>query len=144
MTITREQVSSALFTLLGAAYAFTAKGRRLRDPEDVPGTHRPALYLIEHDNAYHRPAPNLPPVRTLTFWAIVLTDDGGNQNVIPATAQNAILDAFDAALAPSPGEEFQTLGGLAYACLIDGAVERDAGNVNGKGVMAVPIHVILP
>lgn len=145
MTTTREQAITALFNKLGAAYAFKTVGRRIRDPEDVADTKRPALYVVEHDYEYHRPGDNLPPIRSLMAWAVVYTSAGSDQSIIPAQEQNNILDAIDTALAPDPWTDgFQTLGGIVYAALIDGTVERDSGDMTGKGMLAIPIKIIFP
>jgi hypothetical protein len=145
MAGTREQIMAALFGKLSTCFAFVAVGRRLRDPENVASNERPALYLIEHEDEYQRPAPNLPPIRTLTCWAIVYTDSRQDQNAIPATQQNNIIDAIDVALAPGGSDDgYQTLGGLVFSCMVDGHVQRASGDVTGKGLIAIPIKIIMP
>ena len=55
---------------------------------------------------------------------------------------NSVLDAIDAALAPS-GEARQTLGGLVSHCRVDGTVMRDPGDLDGDGMVIVPISITL-
>lgn len=140
----REAAMAALFSVLGGAYAFAAKSRRLRDPEDVPGEKRPAFFLVEHEDDYHASAVNLPVITEMTVYAMIYTDTPLD-NDIPATQVNEILDAFDTALAGKGwiDDGRQTLGGLVYACMIEGTVIRSSGDTTGKAVTALPIKLTL-
>jgi hypothetical protein len=140
---TREQVMAALFVLLSASSTFKTSGRRLRDPESVNGGDRPALFVIEANENYDRQASNVPAKHYMHVWAIIYTDVGDDDTAIPATQINAALDALDTAMKPDNTISRQlTLGGLVQSCIIDGEVMRASGDVNGKGVTAVPIKIL--
>ena len=140
----RESIMAALLAKL--APSFVTATRRRQPPEKLTPALCPALFLIDLEGNALRPAPNLPPVRSLMALAILYNDVGGaDMNVIPVTAINNALDALDAALAsdnPSTGR--CTLGGLVYSALIDGKTEIDPGDLTGKATAIVPIKIILP
>jgi hypothetical protein len=146
---TREQIMTALVVALAGIQAqgvgLKAIGRRVRDPENVPGTDRPALFLTEHEDTWEKQAINLPPRRELNIWALLYTDVGTNENAIPMTQINYFIEAIEAALAPdTPFLNRFTLGGLVFNCMLDGNGIRAAGDTTGKSLAAIPIKIILP
>ena len=54
------------------------------------------------------------------------------------------LDALEEALAPPPGFDRQTLGGLVHYCRIEGRVVKDPGDLDGQGLALVPIKILAP
>jgi hypothetical protein len=148
MAGTREQIMAALLAQLSTIQAnsvpLKAFGRRLRDPENVPGTDRPALYLVEHLDQWERPSPRAPAVRKLTVWAVLYTD-APSENTIPSTQVNQFIEAIEAALKPDNAMLGTfTLGGLVYSCMIKGEGLRSSGDTTGKSVAGLPIEIILP
>ena len=149
MAATREQIMTALLAQLSGIMAqgvgLVAVGRRVRDPENVPSDQRPALFLVEHLDSWDRPAPNLPAKRILTVWALLYTDVGTDENLIPMTQINYFIESIEAALAPDMlALNRFTLGGLVFNCMLDGEGIRAAGDTTGKSVAAIPIKIILP
>lgn len=87
--------------------------------------------------------PGLPPRWTLTadlFVYVQAPDDA----TAPATVINPLLDAIEAALAPDPVDNLQTLGGLVAHCWIAGKIETDEGVLGGQAVAIVPIEILVP
>jgi hypothetical protein len=142
---TREEIINALFNRLAASGPFKTVGRRNRDPESIPPCETPALMLVEHSEKNARPAPNLPPKRTMSLRAIIYSDVGCDENAIPASLVNNLLDAIDAALVPDdPSSNRCTLGGLVYSVVIEGDVIMAPGDVTGKGLAIMPIQILIP
>jgi hypothetical protein len=139
----RNDVAAALLAKLAGAYAFTSTSRRNRDPQRIGPSQAPCLFLLDHEESYTRPSPDVPPVREIAFVALVYVDVGNNENAIPAAVMNDILDALDVALAGDPCTGRETLGGLVFSCTIDGTIERSSGDMTGKAAAAVPISVVL-
>jgi len=143
---TREQVMAALFTALAGVGAFVTKSRRNRDPEGLTPSQTPALFLVEHDDNWDRKAGlNAPAARLLSAKAILYIDTGTDENAIPSTFINNALDSMEAAFAPDNlvlGTF--TLGGLVRACNLDGTSTRASGDVTGKGLVVVPIRILMP
>ena len=146
MTVaTREQIINALLVRLSASGQFKTIGRRNRNTESIPPHETPALLLVQHSEKYARPAINLPPKRTISLRAIVYSDVGGNENAIPASVINNLVDAIDTAMIPDdPASQRCTLGGLVYSALIEGDVIEAPGDVTGKGLAIVPIQILIP
>lgn len=141
----REQAINALLAKLAATAEFATVGRRNRSPETIASVSTPALMLVEASEEYKRPSPSVPPIRTLRVSAIIYYDVGDNENAIPASVINPLLDGFDAALVPDdPISGRCTLGGLVYSVLIEGEMLKAPGDVTGKGLAVVPIAIVLP
>lgn len=159
--VTREQIATALLNLLltasfvtlgsqGQAIGFVTSGRRFRTWEDVNGSQQPAIFLTEPKEHHARQELITPAVRVITYDAFVYINDGANKaaTVTAVTSLNNILDAIDpitgGVLKPSPLSDRQTLGNIVYDCWIEGEVVKVPGDLNGQGVMVIPIKVILP
>ncbi len=142
---TREEIMVALQTRLTTAYAFGAVTRRNASPETIAIPGSPALVLIKHHETYHRQANNQPPRRTMVVLAIVYIDTGANVNLIPDAIINPIQDAIDIALLPDDVSTNRcTLGGLAFSCMISGELIAAPGDKLGKGLIVIPIEIIMP
>jgi hypothetical protein len=146
--ITREQVVTALETLLGSITAnglpLKTIGRRLRDPENVKSDDRPALFLVEHLDHWDESnkSPDIPAVRSMTVWGILYTDVGADQNAIPMMQINQFIESIEAAL--DPDNAGFTLGGIVHSCKLAGEGIRAAGDTTGKSLAAIPIRIVLP
>ena len=146
---TREQAITALQTLVTNAYAWTtAPSRRLKLWTDVPPSQRPACFLFEGGrNSYAWSNVNAPK-RDLDVQLFIYID-AKDPNVIGSTQLNNILDALDTALAPDTGFPgapggANTLGGLVASCRVFGEVLKEPGDLDGDGLLLVPIKIILP
>lgn len=149
MNVTREAVMAAFAALLqgvvfaqpvGGQTAFALVSRRLKLWPDVAKSQRPALFIAEHreQQAYQNEA--LPPKTTLSVDLFVYIDSS-DPNTVPAIALNVVLDAIETALKPANGAR-QTLGGLVSHCRIDGAVLKDPGDLDGDGLLWVPLKIL--
>jgi hypothetical protein len=149
---TRKAIAAALLAQLTAGGAFVNSGRRLRKPEQAAAPGAPALYLIKPKESHLYDSADeqgVPPKRELHFLAVIYTDVGSDETAVPADVIDDLLDAVDAALAPSVAEQLSagnrtTLGGLVYSVRIDGDSDLAPGDIQGKGSTVVPIRVVLP
>jgi hypothetical protein len=142
---TREQVMNTLLDLLAGSGEFATVGRRNRSPESFSPATTPALMVVKHSESSVRQSPNLPAKRTLNIRAIIYIDVGDDENAIPESIINNLLEGFDAVMKPDdPGTGKCTLGGLVYSAMIDGDDVEAPGDVTGKGLAIVSIKVILP
>ena len=144
MSAGREAIAAALFSTVSAAYAWgSTPSRRLVLWNDVPASQRPALFVSEaQPETYTWGAqPNAKRVYGFRLWVYI---DAHNPAAIGAQQFNAILDAIDAALAPSPGFQKQTLGGLCDNCRVKGVSHKDPGDLDGDGVLIVEVEIIAP
>lgn len=143
----RETAITALLTLVTNAYAWTVPPqRRLLLWSDVPKESRPAAFLYEGGAESHVWTNGAQARRTIEIKLFIYTDDS-NTSVAGATLLNTLADALDAALAAA-GADLQTgrntLGGAAYWCRIDGNTLKIPGDLDGDGILMVPIKITLP
>lgn len=146
----RKQIAAALLAQLNGGNKFVKTGRRDNAPEQAASPGEPGLFLIKprESYSYDKDQNGVPPVRELRFLAVVYTDVGTDPNAVPADVIDDLLDAIDAALAPTVVDQInnggrQTLGGLVYDCRIVGEPELAPGDSQGKGQTIVPVHVTL-
>lgn len=150
----REAIFQALFNLLTAdgqnvnpmSGPFKYASRRLRLWNAVPDNMKPALFLLARDNTYTRSQP-VPAKVTLQADVIIYfyTPPPAQADDNPPSPQvNDFLDLIDAALAPPLYTTLQQLGGLVNSCWIEGDVKVDTGEVDGQGVVIIPMKILVP
>jgi hypothetical protein len=137
----REQIYSALFTLVGGAADFVTTTRRIKEYSDVDQSTQPALLQVELGEKWDAP-PGMPPLVTLNARLFIYCETGDPTAVV-STQLNGLLDAVSAALAPAPdAEERQTLGGLVFHCRIAGEVMIAEG-LSGQSEAVLPIEILV-
>jgi hypothetical protein len=146
-TVTREQISVAFFDLIKSAASFTATSRRFVHWDQVNETQMPFLTMLKTGEVRGRQNEGLPTL-TINAHAFVYLSAGMDPEDTPDTAMNALLDAVDAAVAPSGADTMngnkQTLGGLVAHCYSLGPVFIDTGDIDGKAVAAIPFQILVP
>ncbi|MDR3461519.1 MAG: hypothetical protein P4L76_04290 [Beijerinckiaceae bacterium] len=143
----RENALSALLTLITEAYPWqTSPSRRLRLWSDVAPIERPACFLFEGGFETYEQGAASQPKRILEIKLFVYVD-ARDPAAVGAASINNIMDALDLAFVPS-GSDLPlgrvTLGGTAYRCTIMGRPLKDPGDLDGDGLLIVPIQIILP
>lgn len=133
---------TALFALLSAAAPFTTTGRRLKHWSMV--AEQPALFLDDRGTDYPPHDSGIPPKRTLMADVWIYANSGEDPDAVPATQLNSLIDAVEAALAPSPVTNTLTLGGLVTHCWIEGRPEYFSGHLAGQAIAVVPIKMLVP
>jgi hypothetical protein len=118
--------------------------RRLRLWSDVAPADQPALFVTEHAENIAFVSETLPGKTTLNVDLFIYISAGQDPQTIPARDLNIALDALAEALAPPPGSDRQTLGGLVYHCRIEGRVVKDPGDLDGQGLALVPLKILAP
>ena len=145
--ITREQISVAFFNLIKGAAGFTAVSRRFVHWDQVNETQMPFLTMLKTGEVRGRQAEGLPTL-TINAHVFVYLSAGMDPEDVPDTAMNVVLDAIDAAVAPSGADALngnkQTLGGLVSHCYPLGPVFVDTGDIDGKAVAAIPFQILVP
>jgi hypothetical protein len=145
--ITREQISAAFFALVAGAADFTATSRRFVHWDQVNETQMPFLTMLKTGEVRARQSEGLPTL-TINAHVFIYMSAGRDPEDVPDTAMNSLLDALDAAVAPSGGDALnrnkQTLGGLVSHCYPLGSVFIDTGDIDGKAVAAIPFQILVP
>ncbi len=143
----REQAIGALLARLAGAYGWgSPPSRRLKLWSDVPPAMRPCCFLFEGGTESYDDAAGGTPKRKL-FPRLFIYVDAHDPAAVGATQINLIMDALDTALAPAGADLALgrcTLGGTAYRCSIEGKPLKDPGDLDGDGLLLVPITLVLP
>ncbi len=145
----RREIGAALTAILdGVSWGSPSRGfqyssERLQLWEDAPA--QPAIYVTVGDER-HVPRSNMPPVRDLEFRVIVYQRTGTNtEDPRPADENDLIMDALDARIREwDTPDERQTLGGLCHHARIEGTVLKDSGDLDGQGMIAFSVWVLVP
>jgi hypothetical protein len=141
MTALFAKLSAATFsTAINGSTTWTTTSRRLKLWADVPKTSRPYMCMTEHHESQVFRKENTPGYITMLVDVFVYINSE-DMNTVPSIILNTILDALDASIAPGPGEQRQTLGGLVSHCRVDGPVLKDPGDIDGDGLLIYPIKI---
>ncbi len=141
--INREPIYAALFGLIESAADFTVVGRRLRHWSDVSPAEQPALFMAQKSETASVKTLGAPTVWTLSVDLYVYAHSS-DPYLAPATVLNPLLDAVEAALAPSAAIGIQDLGlpTQVQHAYIAGKIETDEGVLGDQAVAIVPVEIL--
>lgn len=141
--IIRESIYSALWTVGAGAARFTIASRRLRHWSEVMPAEQPALFMSEKGGHAAVRKLGAPIVWTLyaEFYVYAHSSDPYST---PGTIINPLLDALEAALAPSPTTGIQNLGlpEMVQHAYIAGKIETDEGVLGDQAIAVVPVEIL--
>jgi hypothetical protein len=141
--IIRETIYAALWALGAGAARFATASRRLRHWSDVAPAEQPALFMSEKGGLAATKRLGSPIVWTLygEFYIYVHSSD---PYLPPGVILNPLLDALEAAVAPSPATGIQHLGlpEMVQHAYIAGRIETDQGVLGDQAIAIVPIEVL--
>jgi hypothetical protein len=141
--ISREPIYAALFGLLESAADFAVVDRRLRHWSDVAPAEQPALFMAQKSELAKISTLGAPTVWTLAIDVYVYVHSS-DPYLAPATVLNPLLDAVEAALAPSVTTGLQDLDlpATVQHAYIAGKVETDEGVLGDQAVAIVPVEIL--
>lgn len=151
-------IKTALFTRLVSAtftqpinglstWGFTS--RRLRLFNAIDDSRKPSMCMVQHRERYINPGKGTPPKRYLEMgaWVNIATGDPDG-TIIGDDLLDLCTAAIEAVLQPdNPQGNELTLGGLVYWCKItrdDNMYIRDPGDIDGQGLLVLPIQILIP
>lgn len=150
--VNREAIYAALFAKVWAAYQWKNDkntARRLKLWNEVAPQMRPALFQFEGGNETYTYTQNPNPFRVLEASLFIYTACK-DPAIIGSDLLMPPLDAVEGALLPTvidsmgAGGARQTLGGLVHNCRIEGTVFKDPGDLDGDGMVRIPLKIIIP
>lgn len=129
-------------------YQFITISRRVKLFADVMPAEQPACFQAEWASDEQQ-VSNQPYKTTLMANWIIYQCVSKDPKGIGAVENNMILKGVRKALAPLPNDpgfadKRNTLGGLVYHCFIQGRLFRDPGDIDGQGMLVVPIKLLVP
>jgi len=141
--IIREQIYTALWELGANAARFASANRRMRHWTDVAPAEQPALFMSEKGGQAAIKKLGAPIVWTL-YAEFYIYAHSSHPYLAPATILNPLLDAFEAALAPSPTSGIQNLGlpQMVQHAYISGKVQTDEGVLGDQAIAIVPVEIL--
>ena len=141
--IVREAIYAALWELAAGAAPFVSANRRLRHWADLAAAEQPALFMSEKGGLATTKALSAPIVWTLyaDFYVYAHSSD---PYLAPAAILNPLIDALEAALAPSPTTGIQNLGlpEMVQHAYIAGKVQTDEGVLGDEAIAIVPVEIL--
>lgn len=144
-----EPIYSALFDQVSKASGFNTKSRRLKHWSDTTVV-QPALFQVEPDNGVvYLWRPNLPPKITFFAQLYIYTKINDPRGTASTSMNNALSTVFSALEIPDleayRNQGNNTLGGLAYACRINGKIVtiEGIGDTNVQSLAIIPIEILV-
>jgi hypothetical protein len=141
--IIRESIYGALWSLAAGAASFASANRRLRHWADLAPAEQPALFMSEKGGQAVTRSLGAPIIWTLyvDFYIYVHSSD---PYLAPGMLLNPLLDALEAALAPSPTTGIQNLGlpAMVQHAYISGKIETDEGVLGDQAIAIVPVEIL--
>lgn len=147
---TREEVAVALFGLLNTAPMQAIFNTISRRPQlFTQCANKPGLYMGSPKETYvYEHGTVIPGKISLDYVCYLYIDSGLDPDAVPDTLLNNLLDAVEAAIAPTPplpaGNGRQSLGGIVDHAWIEGDVNRAPGWLDGEGMAIFTIRVLVP
>jgi hypothetical protein len=143
--MSREAAYGALFGLLGllrTAGAVKVCDRKVKAIDDVNAGELPALFMgVSHQTV--KPRQGMPAAHALKAL-VYLYAANPDKHTAAGVQLNGLLDAVERTLAPAPGEETQTLGGIVYHAWIEGEIEVFEGVLGERAAAIVPVVMLVP
>ena len=125
---------------------FVTMSRRVELFSDCPA--QPACYQAEHGDTVAQVTGQ--PYKTIleAKW-IIYQNVAADPKALGAVENNLIIEGCYRALAPRPTdtgffEKRNTLDGLVHHCFISGNLFKDPGDLDGQGMLIIPIKVLVP
>lgn len=109
---------------------------------------QPSCYQAEHGDTVAQTS-GLPYKTILQAKWIIYQNVAQDRNALGAVENNLIIQGCYQALAPRPTDpgfhdRRNTLDGLVYHVMIQGELFKDPGDLDGQGMMVIPIKVLVP
>jgi hypothetical protein len=141
--IDREAIYAALWALASAAANFATTSRRVRHWADVTPAEQPCLIMEELRETGEIKALGAPTVWKLSADLGIYVHSS-DPYVSPSTKLNPLIDAVEAALAPSPVTGILNLGmpGVVQHAYIAGEIQKTPGVDGDQAVAIIPVEIL--
>lgn len=128
-------------------HRFKTITRRIRLFADVGTDQQPWCGQAEH-GLMEAQITDMPYKTTMEANWIVYQATAQDDKAIGAITNNLIMQGVRKVMAPKPKDigwpKRNTLGGLVYHCFISGRVFKDPGDIDGQGMMVIPLKLLVP
>lgn len=129
-----------------SVHSFKLTSRRVKLFTDAPV--QPCCYQAEPASSEGQ-VTGMPYKTILEAFWIIYHQVGNDNNAIPTIENNLIVGGCRRALAPLPTDvgfldKRNTLGQLVYHCFISGRIFKEPGDMDGQGMLTIPIKLLVP
>lgn len=141
-TVTISLPATGDRTATSLLQGFQTTARRLANPsaeQDMP-----SLYLVEVGESHGPRGSTEPAIVELQCEAWVYTKVGADENAVPISTLNTLIDGIERALYPTPRTIRQNLGvnGVLY-CRIEGEIAKDPGHKGELAGAVIPLKLAI-
>ena len=132
----------------GNGKKFVTTTRRIKLFSDVPAEQQPWCGQAEHGTSEVQ-ISGMPYKTILEATWIIYQCVSRDPSAVGATENNNIIKACREALKPKPSDPSfhdrrNSLNGLVYHCFIGGRLFKDPGDIDGQGMITLPIKLLVP
>jgi hypothetical protein len=132
---------------VGDPQSFVTMSRRIKMFNELPPESQPACFQVEHEDMEAQKTGM--PYKTVLLANWVIFQCRAQNDAEPTIENNLIKAAVRKALQPKPAdigfhEKRNTLNGLVHHCFIEGRVFKDPGDIDGQGILIIPIKLLVP
>ena len=141
---TRNEILNGVLMFFKDAAPFKTVTRQMKLFSDVPNVQRPWLGILKtgEERSYEGNMPLLIiDVELFIYTQAIIVNNGGTP---PSQQLEDILDTVDKQMKPDPFTNRQTMGGLVYHCRIEGKTVTVPGDLDGDGIMIIPLKILIP
>lgn len=146
----RKEIAKALYDFLRTvtwgeeSRGFLYTSERLQAPEQC--AIQPAFFCTQGGERFHKANGAMLPIRDLEHAIYIYWNTGKDPaNPRPGDEGDMILDEIDARLSAfDHPDQRQTLGGMVHNARIDGDIIKIPGDLDGQGMLIVPIWTMVP
>lgn len=142
-----QRMAAVRWTRESTELKFITISRRVKLFSDVDPQQQPACFQAEWatDEAE---ITGMPQKTILQANWIIYQCVARDSKALGAVENNLIISGCRAALAPLPDDpgfpKRNTLGGIVHHCYIGGRIFKDPGDLDGQGMIVIPIKVLVP
>lgn len=142
---TRNDILNGVLSFFADVAPFVTVTRQIKLFADVPVIQRPWLGILKTGEERSYDAGDMALLTILVELFIYTNATVSNNGGVPPSQQlENILDVVDVQLRPSPFTNRQTLNGLVHHCRIEGKTVTVPGDLDGEGIMIIPLKILIP
>ena len=147
-TLFERMAEMSWTSVTGKKVKLITTSRRVKLFADVPFDQQAAGFQAEHGEISEQKT-GLPYKTVLEANWIIYQCVGNSKSQLGAIENNRILQSARKVLSPKPQdvgffEKRNTLGGLVHHCFISGRIFKDPGDIDGQGMLVIPIKLLVP
>jgi hypothetical protein len=147
MMYPRERYFEALEDFFKSTGFFKLVSRKVKMYTECAPSEFPALMIMSPTETYSLDEGIGTPPKTIIDVTCMVYLDGSvdiRETSVPMTTLNDLLDTFELMIKPNAHTMTLTLGGLVRHVWIEGEILKEPGDVDGEGIIVIPLKMLVP